>query len=104
MSRFDASEYATWLGFVILAGIVFLFFTLLGNVSESQPAQQAESLQRALENAVVQCYALEGAYPPDIAYLKNYGIEIDESRFTVFYEARGANLRPALSVDLAFAE
>lgn len=45
------------------------------------------------------CYATEGVYPPTLEYLKkNYGIQIDESRFTVFYEVFAKNLMPEITV------
>ena len=45
------------------------------------------------------CYATEGVYPPSVQYLKeNYGIQIDEDRYSVFYEIEGANLMPSITV------
>ena len=45
------------------------------------------------------CYAAEGIYPPDLAYLEeHYGIQIDESRYTVYYDIFGSNLMPDITV------
>ncbi len=98
MSRFGAHEYATWLSFVVIAGIIVLFLTVLGNISGTTPDDHAGQMQDAIERAVVQCYALEGAYPPDIKYLENYGIAIDETELFVDYQPQGSNLRPAIFV------
>jgi len=48
---------------------------------------------------VVACYATEGFYPPDIAYLEeHYGIQIDKSRYVVKYTAIAENLMPDITV------
>ena len=45
------------------------------------------------------CYASEGVYPPDLEYLKDhYGVQIDEERYTVFYERFAQNLMPDITV------
>ncbi len=64
--------------------------------------QQAESLKQldaSIRKATMTCYATEGVYPPSVQYLKeNYGIQIDEDRYSVFYEIEGANLMPSITV------
>ena len=45
------------------------------------------------------CYAAEGRYPPDLEYLKeHYGIQVDEGRYTVRYDAFAENLMPDITV------
>ena len=98
MRRFGAHEYSTWLSFVIIAGVIVLFLTVLGGLSGTTPEDHAGQMQDAIERAVIQCYALEGAYPPDLAYLESYGIYIDEEKLYVDYRPYGANLRPDIFV------
>jgi hypothetical protein len=53
----------------------------------------------AIERAVMQCYALEGAYPPDLFYLAdNYGLILDEQHFVYQYEVVAANIHPIIGV------
>ena len=64
---------------------------------------RAEEDMRQLEEAVwrgcVACYAAEGRYPPDLEYLKeHYGIQVDEGRYTVRYDAFAENLMPDITV------
>jgi len=48
----------------------------------------------------VQCYAIEGRYPPSVAYLEeNYGVKIDRERFDVFYEGFASNIMPSITVN-----
>lgn len=45
-------------------------------------------LTDAIRRASVQCYSIEGRYPPSVEYLEdNYGIVIDRERYNVFYDA-----------------
>jgi len=47
----------------------------------------------------VACYAAEGIYPPTTEYLvEHYGIQIDHSRYAVFYEVFAENLMPEITV------
>lgn len=61
--------------------------------------EEAELLRRRISEAAVLCYALEGSYPEDVSYLEeNYGVVIDRSRYHVFYETFGSNMRPDIEV------
>jgi hypothetical protein len=55
--------------------------------------------REAIERAVMQCYALEGAYPPNLDYLsQNYGLILDESRYVYLYEVVAGNIHPIIGV------
>ena len=72
------------------------FSRLLGpRVDEEALALTEEAVRRA----AVQCYALEGVYPPSLAYLEeHYGVAVDESRCFVDYQYVAANLMPDITV------
>ena len=56
-------------------------------------------LRQGITRACVQCYAIEGRYPPSVAYLEErYGIQIDEERYNVFYSGFASNLMPDITV------
>lgn len=58
-----------------------------------------ESLRRAVTRASVQCYAIEGRYPPSVEYLEDhYGIVIDRDRYHVFYDGWASNVMPDITV------
>ncbi len=82
--------------------LVIAVFCLTGAVSKMNEGQQAESLEQldlSIRKATMTCYATEGVYPPTIEYLEdNYGIQIDRSRFTVFYEVMAMNMMPDITV------
>ena len=59
-----------------------------------------ESLKRAVTRASVQCYAIEGRYPPSVEYLEeNYGIHIDRDRYNVFYNGFASNVMPEITIN-----
>lgn len=89
----------------------FLFMVLLfviallclgkavGRLESGQQGESLKQLDQAIRKATLTCYATEGVYPPTIGYLEqNYGIQIDESRYTVFYEIFGDNIMPEITV------
>ena len=61
-----------------------------------------ESLQlteQAVRGCAVQCYAIEGRYPPSVEYLEeHYGIVIDRDRYHVFYDGWASNVMPDITV------
>ncbi len=85
--------------FAVLAAAVFCMYKATVKMSQGQEAESLKQLESSIRKATMTCYATEGIYPPTIQYLKdNYGIQIDESRFTVFYEAFAKNMMPDITV------
>ena len=86
--------------FVVLAALILVFFfTALGNLESGHKKEGKEQLEAAIRRSAVACYAAEGIYPPDLDYLKeHYGIQIDESKYTVMYEVFAENLMPDITV------
>lgn len=85
--------------------IAFLFLgcivvTLYGGMRDAGPSEDAAArLHAAISRAAVQCYALEGAYPPDLQYLRdNYSLMIDDERFFCDLDAYASNVMPAIIV------
>ena len=59
----------------------------------------AETLRKAITRACIQCYAIEGRYPPGVEYLEeNYGIQIDHDKYNVFYDGFASNIMPEITV------
>ena len=71
----------------------------LSRADHTQELHARTQLEQNLRRAAAACYAAEGVYPPDIAYLEaHYGIVIDRARYTVFYEIFAENLMPEITV------
>ena len=89
-------EIAIVLLMVLLLCGAWLLITRLGNKSG---VAQTEFVTEAVHNAALTCYAVEGAYPTDLEYLRShYGLAYDQSRYMVRYDSFGSNLMPDISV------
>lgn len=90
-------------GYLISAavfGIVMgVFLNGVLSMSSRMDQEGTETLRSAIARACLQCYAIEGRYPPSVQYLEeNYGIRIDRNRFHVFYEGFASNIMPDITV------
>ena len=80
---------------LLMAGV----WMLVSRVGTSSGNAQTQFVVDAVHNAALTCYAVEGAYPTDLEYLrKNYGLAYDQSRYQVRYDAFGSNLMPDIRV------
>ena len=78
-----------------LAGV----WLLVSRVGTASGTAQTQFVTEAVHNAALTCYAVEGAYPTSLEYLrKHYGLAYDQSRYLVRYDAFGSNLMPDISV------
>lgn len=83
--------------------IAMLAILLVGTVRLAGSASEegARTTRDAIERATVLCYATEGYYPPGLSYIeKNYGVQIDRSRYVVRYEIFASNIMPNIRVVL----
>ena len=86
--------------FVLAVAVVFAcFFGALSNLESDQQMEGKAQLEEVLRRTAAACYAAEGAYPPDLAYMcSNYGVQYDEERYTVEYQMIASNLMPDIVV------
>lgn len=79
---------------VLVAAAGYAASMLGGNAG----AESMESMERAVRQAAVSCYAAEGRYPDTLAYLEErYGVRLDP-RYAVHYEVFAPNVAPDVTV------
>ena len=79
--------------------VLAVFLLALFRLDDSRREEGRDVLETSIRRAAVACYAAEGIYPPNIAYLEeHYGIQIDHDHYAVFYEVFGSNLMPEIMV------
>lgn len=79
--------------------VLLCFATALDGLDSGRSAEDLKQLEQALRRGCVACYAAEGVYPPNLEYLEEYyGLQIDETRYTVHYSAFAENLMPDITV------
>jgi hypothetical protein len=82
----------------VLAAVVF-FLSALSNLNSGEHSRGRDQLEEAVRRSAVACYAAEGIYPPDLAYLEeHYGLQVDRARYTVIYDVFASNLMPDVTV------
>ena len=87
-----------WAILVILLAAVCVLVAA-GNLEQGRQAEDIRQLELALQRTAVACYAVEGVYPPDVAYMRtNYGLTYDEKRYTVHYDLVASNFMPKITV------
>lgn len=79
--------------------LLIWFFCAVSQLEGGYAREGRQQLEDALRRAAVACYASEGIYPPSLSYLtEHYGVQINEERYTVFYEVFADNLMPEITV------
>ena len=57
------------------------------------------NIEEAVRKTSLECYALEGSFPPSIEYLKdNYGLIVNNDAYFYHYQANGSNMPPDIRV------
>lgn len=81
------------------AAALLIFASALNSLESGRQTEDLRQLEQALRRGCVACYAAEGVYPPDLAYLQeHYGVQVDESRYDVHYSVFAQNLMPDITV------
>ena len=79
--------------------LLFVFSKAVNHIEKVNQNEQAEILEQAITRSITACYALEGAYPPNITYLtEHYGLTYDTESYFIDYQYIGANLRPDVTI------
>ena len=89
-----------WLIALCVMALMVGAFYGAANLNARQAAQEQRALlEDAITRALVTCYAVEGRYPSSLAYLKeNYGVDVDEERYAVFFSSFADNVLPSVRV------
>ena len=98
---------------LLLIGLVLCMCVMLvSRISRSNDAAESELVRKAVRDAAITCYAVEGAYPVDeinedgypvpgtaLQYLRDhYHLAYDEEQYFVTYESFAYNVFPTIFV------
>ncbi len=91
-----------WPWFAIAAALLVAVFLIAGQIDPQRREIREEgavAIRELIERTARQCYAVEGVYPPNLAYLEDhYGIEINKKDYFVNYEAFASNFPPSVLI------
>ncbi len=93
----------TWHRYLPMVALVILtpllLFVFSGIWSEKTEKEGLAMTEESVRRAAVECYALEGFYPPSLDYLiGRYGVTLDEDRYFVDYRYIASNLMPDITI------
>ena len=84
---------------IIIAAVLVLCVLLAGRIGNLHDSEEARIVEDAVREAVVTCYAVEGAYPDSIEYLReHYQLAYNEDQYFVTYESFASNRLPDIWV------
>ena len=91
--------YGYLLSLTAMAVAVAVFAIVTMNFAGRTGGREEENLKKAVTRASVQCYAIEGRYPPSVEYLEeNYGVQINRKKYNVFYDGFASNVMPEINI------
>lgn len=83
----------------LLLAVALFFLGAVARLEEDRKAEGKQQLETVLRRTAVSCYAAEGFYPPDVAYMQeNYGLQYDEETYVIRYERPASNWMPDITV------
>lgn len=85
-----------------MVGYSLIIGVFLGSISLMEVGVDVKAisvLEDDIKRAAIQCYAVEGFYPPDWSYLKDhYSVPMDEEKYSVYYDIFASNIMPDIQV------
>ena len=105
MNRFQKTDIQnkisayTPLSILLFAAVIIFFLVGITILDSTGEKGGKELLVNTLERDITHCYAVEGQYPPSIAYLEdNYGLTYNKDLYIIDYTLVGSNIRPNVIV------
>ena len=87
------------LGIAFFILVVVIIYCGIENTGQKSSAEEIRTAKESVMRAVTACYAIEGSYPESYEYLKeNYGVSVNESKYTVFYNIFASNILPDVEI------
>ena len=84
---------------IALVAILLVFLGAVSRLEENRKQEARTQLETLLRRTAVSCYASEGFYPPDLAYMRqHYGLEFNEEDYIVHYQWIASNWMPDITV------
>ena len=85
---------------IVLCALVLAcgYFAFSGS-GKDLDEETVTAIRDAIRRSALQCYVVEGVYPPDLAYLQDhYGLQVNTDDYYVVYDAFASNVPPTVSV------
>ena len=97
----DVKRRPAWLLalLVLIAALLLCALALRTSRGGEVSEESAQAIREAVRRSALQCYAVEGVYPPNLKYLtEHYGLVVNEEDFYISYDAFASNQPPDIRV------
>ncbi len=95
----NIASHGNIIGPIIIFLVIILMFVQVDRENVDQMYQREEQIEKVVKQYAIACYAQEGAYPKDLAYLQeNYGLIMNEQKYFYYYDLFASNLMPDIEV------
>ena len=99
MKKLNLSFISILVALAVIVVVAVIVFISVQNYGSQFDTRRANEIRDTVLSSVSQCYALEGEYPPDLAYLEaNYALILDKSRYIYHYQLFASNIFPDVKV------
>ena len=83
----------------VFVAVVLVFCLAVEKLTGASDEAELRLVRDAVKNAALTCYAVEGAYPEELDYLReHYGLGYNEARYMIYYDAFASNVLPDIRV------
>ena len=84
---------------IMILAIITILFLSFNNFKDNSKSLYADVIEGTVKKYLIQCYAIEGSYPPDLEYLaQNYGLILDHDNYIYHYMPFSSNILPDVKV------
>ena len=84
---------------ILIIAFIFICIINIDGFWDGKQEKSTKSIEDAVRKMALECYALEGSFPPSVEYLKeNYGLIVNNDAYFYHYQANGSNMPPDIKV------
>lgn len=84
---------------VVVCAFAIALIIALNVIFANAKDQGAASIRNTILNSAMQCAAIEGSFPSNLAYLEdNYDLRVNHDDYVVIYEVLASNSLPSVVV------
>ena len=81
---------------IIISAVLIASIYYISNMGNEQGIKLT---REAVIRTAVECYAIEGIYPPNVKYMEdNYNFSYDDTKYYIHYDAFASNIMPTIEV------
>lgn len=84
---------------LVIGAVALLVTNTLPTLRQSVQEQGRTALRDTILRTAMECYAVEGVYPPNVTYMEqHYGLSINHSVYVISYDVFASNILPSVQV------